>query len=142
MSETDRPRILIVDDDESLLDALKRQLRSAFDVTTASRGKEAVTLVMSRGPYAVVLADLRMPEMDGVTLLYLLRQAAPETVRILLTGNADLDAAISAVNMGNIFRFLNKPCPSKVLLRALDDAVEQYRINTASQPVEGWIPLE
>ncbi len=127
MPEAKRPRILIVDDDELILDALKRQLRSRFDVTTATEGKEAIRLVMSQGPYAVVVSDLRMPGMDGVTLLYLIRQAAPDTVRVLLTGKADLEAATSAINEGNIFRLLNKPCPTGMLLRALEAAVEQYR---------------
>ncbi len=128
MSEIDRPRILIVDDEELVLDALQRQLRSRFDVTTATGGKEAIRLVMSQGPYAVVVSDLKMPEMDGVTLLYLIRQIAPDTVRVLLTGKADLEAAASAINVGNIFRFLNKPCPPAMLLRALDAAVEQYQL--------------
>ena len=126
MPETPRPRILIVDDDDLFLDALRRQLHARFDVTTARGGKEALRLVMSQDPYAVVVADLRMPEMDGVTLLFLMRQAAPQTVRVLLTGDADMEAATSAVNVGNIFRFLTKPCPTWMLVRALEDAVQQY----------------
>jgi len=110
-----------------ILDALKRQLHSRFEVTTATGGTEAMRFVMSQAPYAVVVSDLRMPGMDGVTLLYLIRQAAPDTVRVLLTGKADVESASSAVNQGNIFRFLLKPCPSGVLLRALEAAVEQYR---------------
>ena len=130
MPEPKRPRILIVDDDELIFNALKRQLRSRFDVTTATQGKEALRLVMSQDPYAVVVSDLRMPEMDGVTLLYLIRQVTPDTVRVLLTGKPDLEAATSAINEGNIFRFLNKPCPTGMLLRALEAAVEQYRLMT------------
>jgi DNA-binding NtrC family response regulator len=126
--EPQRPRILIVDDEELILDALKRQLCSRFDVTTATGGKEAMRLVMSQDPYAVVVSDLRMPEMDGVTLLYLIRQSAPDTVRVLLTGTADVEAATSAINVANIFRFLIKPCPTGMLLRALEAAVEQYRL--------------
>jgi DNA-binding NtrC family response regulator len=122
------PRILIVDDDELLLDGLKRQLRSRFEVTTATGGKQALKLVMSQDPYAVIVSDLRMPEMDGVTLLYLVHQAAPDTVRVLLTGKADLESATSAINEGNIYRLLHKPCPTRMLLRALEAAVEQYRL--------------
>jgi DNA-binding NtrC family response regulator len=127
VSELKRPRILIVDDDEWNLDALKRQLHSRYEVTTATGGLEAMKLVMSRPPYAVVVCDLRMPGIDGVTLLYLIRQAAPDTVRVLLTGQADVESASSAVNQGNIFRFLIKPCSSGMLFRALEAAVEQYR---------------
>jgi DNA-binding NtrC family response regulator len=127
MPEPKLPRILLVDDDELILDGLRRQLRSRFEVTTATEGKQALKLVMSQGPYAAVVSDLRMPEMDGVTLLYLIRQAAPDTVRVLLTGKADLEAATSAINEGKVFRLLNKPCPAGMLLRALEAAVEQYQ---------------
>ena len=127
MPEAQRPRILIVDDDELILDALQRQLHSRFDVITALGGNEAMRLVLTRGPFAVIVSDLRMPGMDGVTLLYLIRQAAPDTVRVLLTGQTDMEAASAAVNEGNIFRFLLKPCPSGALLRALDAAVKQYQ---------------
>ncbi|HTS71985.1 MAG TPA: response regulator [Terriglobia bacterium] len=127
MPEPSRPRILIVDDEELVLQALERQLHARFEVTTATGGKEALRLVMSQGPYAVVVSDLRMPGMDGVTLLFLIRTAAPDTVRILLTGHTDMEAASAAVNEGKVFRFLLKPCPSGVLFRALEAAVEQYQ---------------
>jgi len=127
------PRVLIVDDDSLLLDALKRQLRSRFDVTTATGAKEAIELVTTQGPFAVIVSDLRMPGMDGVTLLYLLRQAAPDTIRIMLTGKADMEAASSAVNEGNIFRLLLKPCPTIALIRAIEAAVEQHGINKAKE---------
>ncbi len=142
MPELNQPRILLVDDEELILDALNRQLRSHFDVTTATGGKEAIALIMSQGPYAVVVSDLRMPKMDGVTLLYLMRQIAPDTIRILLTGKADLDAAALAVNMGNIVRFLTKPCPTKTLLRALEAAVKQYEMTTAPLTDAAAIPLD
>ena len=133
MPDSIRPRILLVDDDVEVLDALQRQLRRHYDVTATCDAKEAIRLVVCGGPFAVVVSDLRMPGMDGVSLLYLIRQSAPETVRILLTGNADVEAAISAVNQGNIFRFLTKPCPAATLFRALDASVEQYRLSTAGR---------
>ena len=89
---------------------------------------------MSQGPYAVVVSDLRMQGTDGVTLQYLIRRAAPDTVRVLLTGNADLESATSAINGENIVRLLNKPCPTGMLLRALEAAVEQYRLITGAIP--------
>jgi DNA-binding NtrC family response regulator len=128
MPENAQPRILLVDDDVNLLEALKRQLRNRFDVTASSDAKEAIRLVVSGGNFAVVVSDLRMPTIDGVSLLYLIRQAAPETVRVLLTGKADVESAVSAVNQGNVFRFLIKPCPAYVLNRALEESVEQYRL--------------
>jgi DNA-binding NtrC family response regulator len=120
------PRILLVDDDEKVLAGLQRQLRRDFDVTATSDAKEAVRLVVSKGPFAVVVSDLRMPGMDGASLLFLIRQTAPETVRVLLTGDADMDSAIAAINQGNIFRFLTKPCETNTLIEVLNASVEQY----------------
>ena len=133
MAEVNRPRILIVDDEVLVLDALQRQLRTHFDVTVASEPKEALKLVVSKGPYAAVVSDLRMPGMDGVALLYCIRKLSPDTVRVLLTGYADVEAAISAVNEGNVFRFLSKPCPTGVLIRALEASVEQHRLLTSAR---------
>lgn len=130
MLETLRPRVLLVDDDVEVLEALQRQLRRHFDVTATCNPKEAIRLALSNGPFAVVVSDLGMPGMDGVSLLYLIRQAAPETVRVLLPGNGDMEAAISAVNQGNIFRFLTKPCAPTALITALEASVEQYRLVT------------
>jgi DNA-binding NtrC family response regulator len=140
MPETIRPRILLVDDDIQILDALQRQLRRDFDVTTTCDAKEAIRLVVSGGPFAVVVSDLRMPGMDGVSLLFLIRKISPETVRVLLTGNADVEAAISAVNQGNIFRFLTKPCPPATLIAALEASVEQYRLSNAGRELRGQTP--
>jgi DNA-binding NtrC family response regulator len=133
MPDPPRPRILLVDDDVEVLDALQRQLQRHFDVTATCDAKEAIRLAVTSGPFAVVVSDLRMPGMDGISLLYLIRQTAPETVRVLLTGHADVEAAISAVNQGNIFRFLAKPCPPAALLRALEACVEQYRLLTGGR---------
>jgi DNA-binding NtrC family response regulator len=129
-----------VDDDVEVIDALRRQLRSHFDVTATCSAKEAIRLAVSSGPFAVVVSDLRMPGMDGVSLLYLIRKAAPETVRVLLTGDGDMEAAISAINQGNIFRFLTKPCPPAALIRALEASVEQYRKGTGGPDLQEQAP--
>ena len=133
MKDLDLPRILIVDDDESLLAAMARLLRGRFNVTVATNGKQAMQLVASGAPVAVAVVDLQMPGMDGLALLFCIRSAAPNTVGILLTGHADLDAAITAVNQGNIYRFLTKPCSPAVLLAALEAAVEQHRLLVAGR---------
>jgi len=133
MAESNRPRILLVDDEPHVLDGLQRQLRRNYEVTVTSEAKAALRLVVTQGPFAVVVSDLRMPIMDGVTLLHCIRQAAPDTVRVLLTGNADLEAAMAAVNEGNVFRFLTKPCPTLALLRALEASADQYRLITAER---------
>src|SRR5205085_9651219 len=83
--------------------------------------------------YAVVVADMRMPKMDGVELLSRLRTLTPTTVRIMLTGNADQQTAIDAVNEGHIFRFLNKPCPPETLEKTLRAALNQHHLITAEK---------
>ena len=72
------------------------------------------------GPFAVVVADMRMPGMDGVEFLQHVKEMSPDTVRIMLTGNADMQTAIDAVNKGNIFRFLTKPCPYETMTVAVN----------------------
>lgn len=131
--ETVHPRVLCVDDEPLVLDGLKRNLRQHFTVTTAAGGEAGLVELGAQEPFAVVVSDMRMPGMNGATFLRHVRERAPDSVRILLTGQTDLDAAIAAVNEGNIFRFLSKPCPPDVLLPALQAAAEQYRLITAER---------
>ena len=126
-------RVLCVDDEPNVLEGLRRTLRGQYRVTTAVGGAAGLEAIRDEGPFAVVISDLRMPEMDGVAFLSRVRQASPDTVRVLLTGQADLDAAIAAVNEGHIFRFLSKPCPQTVLVQALEAATEQHRLITAER---------
>ncbi|RLB44109.1 MAG: histidine kinase [Deltaproteobacteria bacterium] len=126
-------KILFVDDEQNILDAIRRQLRKRFNVNTALGPQEGIKAINERGPYAVVVSDLRMPQMDGIEFLRLAREMAPDTVRIMLSGHADLTNAINAVNEGNIFRFLTKPCPADQLSKALQDAIDQYRLVRAEK---------
>lgn len=125
--------ILIVDDDTNLLNSYCRKLRKRFEVETATSGDQALEAMEETGPFSVVISDYRMPGMDGVEFLSRARKAAPNSVRMLLTGHADLETAIEAVNRGNIFRLLTKPCPPKVMANALVDALRQYEMATAEQ---------
>ncbi len=127
------PRVLCVDDEPNVLAGLERTLYEKYEVTTAVSGAAGLDILEREGPFAVVISDMRMPEMDGAAFLSQVRQQAPDTVRMLLTGFTELDGAIAAVNEGNIFRFLCKPCPTEVLLTSLDSAVEQYRLVTAER---------
>ena len=126
-------KILFVDDDPNLLASCERTLRRHFQVETAEGGEAGLAKVASRGPYAVVVADRQMPRMDGIEFLGAVRKKAPDTIRIMLTGNADLEGAMRVVNEGNIFRFLTKPCQPDMLTRALQDAQAQYRLVTAER---------
>jgi response regulator RpfG family c-di-GMP phosphodiesterase len=127
------PRILCVDDEPNVLQALQRQLRQRFSVTTAVGATVGLEAVKDQGPFAVVLSDLRMPEVDGVAFLRSVKGIAPETVRVLLTGQGDFPAAVAAVNEGHIFRFLTKPCSPPMLLQALEESAEQYRLVIAER---------
>ncbi|TFV63009.1 response regulator [Geodermatophilus sp. DF01-2] len=124
--------ILLVDDEVAILDGLRRQLRKRFAVHTATSGAAALELLETQ-PVAVVVSDMRMPQMDGATFLAKVRASYPDVVRILLTGQADTQAAIDAVNQGQIYRFLTKPCPPDVLLDEIGSAVEINRLVTAEK---------
>jgi DNA-binding NtrC family response regulator len=119
-------KILFVDDDANILDAYKRQLKRQFQVETAQGGEEGLNAIRNNGPFAVVVSDLRMPGMDGNQFLARVKEIAPESVRMMLTGFADLKTAMDAINRGNIFRLLTKPCAKEVLSEALSDGIEQY----------------
>lgn len=126
-------KVLCIDDDQNVLDGLSRVLRRDFAVSTATGGAEGLEVIAREGPFAVVVSDARMPGMDGATFLGEARKIAPDTTRVLLTGQADLDAAIAAVNEGNVFRFLTKPCAPELLIGALRAAREQYRLVTSER---------
>ncbi len=126
-------RILFVDDEPNVLSSYKRNLAFTFDVETALGGEAAIEKIRSQKPFAVVVSDLRMPEMDGVEFLGHVRSLSPDTVRMMLTGYADLDAAMAAVNQGSVFRFLTKPCDEADLADAIRAGLEQYRLVTAEK---------
>lgn len=126
-------KILFVDDDQNILDSFRRNLYDTFDVVTALSGEEGLKAIETQGPFAVIVSDYRMPVMDGIKFLSEALKLAPDTIRIMLTGHADLQAAIDAVNEGNLFRFLLKPCPHKDLLKTIYAGIEQYRLVTAEK---------
>jgi response regulator RpfG family c-di-GMP phosphodiesterase len=128
-----RERILLVDDDSNVLDGYRRSLSREFLLETAIGADQGLALIEKNGPYAVVVSDMRMPGMNGIQLLSTVRNAWPDTVRIILTGNADLETAIDAINEGSIFRFLMKPCEREVMAKTLTAALMQYRLLTAEK---------
>lgn len=126
-------KVLLVDDDPAILTALGRHLRRKFDVHTAVGGAEALQLADTEGPFAVVLCDMTMPEINGIEVLDRLRERAPDTVRMMLTGNADQKTAVDAVNRGNIFRFFNKPCSADDIAKGVEQGLRQYRLVSAER---------
>jgi response regulator RpfG family c-di-GMP phosphodiesterase len=126
-------KILFVDDDVNILEGFRRQFRKTLALETAPGGKEGLEALTQQGPFSVIVSDLRMQGMDGVQFLSRAREIAPESVRILLTGYAELETAIDAINQGNVFRFLTKPCKAQDLLKAIFDGVRQYDLVTAER---------
>ena len=121
-------KILCVDDDPNILEGFRRQLRKRFHIETALGGEEGLSAITNHGPFALVVTDMRMPGMNGIQFLTKLEEVSPQTVRMMLTGNADLQTAIDAVNEGHIFRFLSKPCSPDQLAKALEAGLTQYRL--------------
>ena len=119
-------KILFVDDESVVIDGIRRMMHRDFEIDIAYGGAEALTALRKEGPYAVVVSDMRMPGMTGAQLLAEIRRQAPDTVRMLLTGYTDLEAAMDAFNHSNIFRFLTKPCDKEILTVALTAGLAQY----------------
>lgn len=124
-------RVLCVDDEASIRILVQEQLRPTVQVDTAENARRGLELIGARGPYAVVLSDMRMPGMDGVEFLTRVKQIAPETVRVLFTAYADLETAMGAVNSGHVFRFLAKPYSREELQRTIEAGLEQHRLIVA-----------
>ncbi len=102
-------RILFVDDDPNILSAYQRNLRKRFPISTALNAEQGLELLQSEGPFAVIVADMQMPGTNGIQFLRKAREKAPDSVRLMLTGNADQKTAMDAVNEGHVFSILNKP---------------------------------
>ena len=119
-------KILCVDDEESILRGFQLNLRKDFELHLASNGVEGLEVFDKEGGFALVLSDMRMPQMNGATMLSEIKARDPEVVTVLLTGHTDFESAMSAVNEGSIFRMLSKPCPPGALIRVLNDGLAQH----------------
>ena len=126
-------KILFVDDEPNILQSIQRQLRNRFTLQTAGSGDEALRILKEEGPFSVIVSDMRMPGMNGVDLLSRVKDSYPETVRLMLTGNADQETAMEAVNDGQIFRFLTKPCPQATFITSIALALRQHRLIIAEK---------
>ncbi len=132
-----KPRVLCVDDDPAALEGFALHLRRRCRAEMFTSPHQALHALTNDGPFAAIISDMRMPGMDGTELLARARAASPDTVRLLLTGHADIEVALAAVNDGGVFRFLTKPCPAESLVRALDAALEQYRLISTERVLLG-----
>ena len=120
--------VLCVDDEANILAALKRSLHGAgYGVLTAAGGEQALAL-LAQTPVDVVVSDMRMPGMDGAQLLEQVHERWPQVVRILLTGQANMDATVAAINRGRILRYISKPWDELDLLSAVREGVERQAL--------------
>jgi response regulator RpfG family c-di-GMP phosphodiesterase len=126
--------VLIVDDEVNIRQTFSEFTRSAgFLPLTAKDGIEALEILMQEKDIAVIVSDMNMPKITGLALLTQVKKIRPDTVRIMITGYAELEMAIDAVNEGNIFRFLTKPIAKNAFLNAVSAGAEQYRLILAEK---------
>ncbi len=123
----DKASILIVDDQVEILNSLRRLFKAEYNVFTASSGAEGLEIVRQE-PLAVILSDQRMPQMDGVHFLKEAMRLRPDTIRLMITGYADIEATIDAVNEANIYQYISKPFEPDELLKIVANAVERFRL--------------
>jgi len=121
-------KILLVDDDENILQGYYRTLHRAFPIEVALGGEQALLALEHHGPFAVLVADMRMPGMSGLDLLKEVKGRWPDMVSIMLTGNADQRTAVDAVNQGEVFRFLTKPCDAERLKAMIEAGMRQFHL--------------
>jgi two-component system NtrC family sensor kinase len=125
---TEEIRILFIDDEANILRALERVfLDDEYEILTAGSAGDALEVLSSVSPVQVVVSDYRMPQMNGVELLRTIREKWPETVRAVLSGYADTEAIVSAINDGQIYRFIPKPWNDTELRMTIAAAVKQYQ---------------
>ncbi|WP_369602017.1 HD domain-containing phosphohydrolase [Hahella sp. SMD15-11] len=130
MSEAEEftPAVLLVDDEANILSSLRRLLRrQRYDIFTAESGREGLE-ILEREHIDLVVSDMRMPEMSGAEFLEEVSRKWPDTVRIILTGYADLEATVSAVNKAGIFRYLSKPWDEHDLISTIEQGLETLRL--------------
>jgi serine phosphatase RsbU (regulator of sigma subunit) len=128
-----KPKILFVDDEPNVLASYGRILREHWEVVTADGGEAGLKALETSSPVSVVVSDFQMPRMNGIKFLAKVRDQYPDIVRMMLTGEGGYEVAIHAVNEGNIFRLMTKPCPPDQLVKALEAGMEQYRLVQAEK---------
>ena len=126
-------KVLLVDDEENVLNGLKRRFRRQFDIDTATSAEDGLARLQTSGPYAVIVSDQQMPGMDGIAFLKQAMDGFPHTVRIMLTGGADRQIAVDSVNECQVFRYLKKPCSLDDLGQAIEDGIGQHRVMVAER---------
>jgi PAS domain S-box-containing protein len=130
---SDRARILIVDDEEAILETMTFTFEDEYDVLSATSAREALAILDARQPIAAVITDQRMPEMTGVEFLAKVCEQHPSTTRIILTGYADGDAMVRAINEGHVYAYVTKPWEPDELKQLVHRAVELHRLRRTNE---------
>lgn len=130
MTEHSGPiRILCVDDEKNILQALERSfLDDDYEIVSASSGAEGLQALEGSGPFQVVISDYRMPVMNGVEFLKNVFGRWPDTVRLVLSGYADVGAIVAAINEGHIYKFIPKPWNDEELRLTIQKSLEHYNL--------------
>jgi DNA-binding NarL/FixJ family response regulator len=139
---TEKRSVMIVDDDPLFLKSIYRLLHSSFLIIALDNPLDAISQFTAKGPFDVVVSDYRMPKMDGIELLCQLRQLNPQTKRIILTGYAELNVAIQAVNLGKVSGFLTKPIPVQYLKSFIENLLCENPSDNISPPslLKSYVP--
>jgi FixJ family two-component response regulator len=133
MKEDARARILIVDDEEAILETMMFTFADDFEVYTSTDARRALELLDENAPVAAVLTDQRMPNMSGVEFLKEVWRRHPSTVRMILTGFADMDAIIEAINDGHVYAYISKPWEPDHLKQVMKQAVNHYELSVENE---------
>ncbi len=128
-----RPRILVVDDEEAILETMTFTFQNDYEVLTSSDARRALELLDEKAPVAVVLSDQRMPNMSGVEFVSEVCKRHPATVRMILTGFADMQAIIDAINAGHVYAYITKPWEPDHLKQVMKQAVEHYNLTVENE---------
>jgi CheY-like chemotaxis protein len=133
MAETRLPRILVVDDEEAILETMTFTFEGEYEVFTSTDARRALEILDEKAPIAVVLTDQRMPNMSGVAFLSEVSRRQPNTVRMVLTGFADHEAILEAINDGHVYAYITKPWEPDHLKQLMKQAVERYRLTVENE---------
>ncbi|TIH12876.1 response regulator [Marinifilum sp. JC120] len=128
-----KPRILFVDDDPNILTSFRSLLRKEFKIDTADHPEKGLALFKENGPYPVVVSDLKMPDMDGLEFLAEIEKLDEDAIGVILTGHADIKAAVTALNQGHVFRFLTKPAERDTITSVINAGLKQHKLITGNK---------
>ncbi len=132
--------VLFVDDEENILHSLRRLLMDEdFEVMTAPSGEKALKILTDNPDVALIVSDQKMPGLTGVDFLEQARKIAPDTLRIILTGYADINAAIDAINRGGAYRYVTKPWKDDELIQIVKEAIQRYSLIKENKRLTGIV---